>query len=99
MSFVARLRKLVLYSTPTVRRAVNFLSREVGEYDFRELFRFHKADFYRLATALATPQHMKLYKDGTRPGLTCFLYMLWRAAYPTTLLKDEMLWGDQGNSL
>ena len=45
MSFVARLRKLVLYSTPTDRRAVHFLFREVGEYDFRELFRFHKADF------------------------------------------------------
>ena len=42
---------------------------------------------------------MKLYKGGTRPGLTCFLYMLWRAAYPTTLLKDEMLWGETRGDL
>ena len=96
---IVKLRRLVIYSIPTAKRTVNFLSREVNEYDFNELFRFHKVDFYRLATAFQIPQHFKLPKGGTRPRIICFLYMLWRAAYPTTYLKDELMWGEGRGTL
>ena len=98
---IVKLRRLVIYSIPTAKRTVTSLPREVNEYDIKELFRFHKVGFYRLATAFAIqiPQHFKLLTGGTRPGIICFLYMLWRAAYPTPDLTDELMWGEGRDTL
>jgi nuclease HARBI1 len=98
-SFFTKLRQLRLCSAPTVRRPIDFLGGEVGDFDFKELFRFHKQDFVRLATALCLPQDVRLPKGGSRSGLLCFAYTLWRAAYPSTLLKDELVWGESRGTL
>ncbi|KAG5175358.1 hypothetical protein JKP88DRAFT_250263 [Tribonema minus] len=86
-------------SKPSRGKPFNFLSPEMGDLDFKEFFRFHKRDFLRLASALEIPGTFKLPKGGSKSGLRCFAYMLWRLVYPTTLLHDELQWGEGRGTL
>jgi hypothetical protein len=87
------------YMAPSKYRRVDWLGPDCSDCDFKELFRFFKADVVELANELRIPQEMDLPKGGKRSGMVCFLYVLWRTAYPGTLLRDCYEWGESRGTL